>query len=494
MSGAPTSRVSEASVLALSRRLHVPATTESRAAVVEHQLATAIAIGLLQPGERLPSETVMAQVFGVSALTFRQSLDRLRLRALVRTRPGRGGGTVIDPAPGALHQLSQETLGTASMMEIADAGTLLAGSLAHCARVAAQRCDRFDHETLRTALRALVEARDPVARRRAATLLVVTTASVTCSEQLLEQMIPAVSRFQSWLWFDPAGSHLTTAHAVAMVEAIGRSDAAGAAQAATEHVGELTELLLSQRIALYRERGATPADGASPEDETGSRWAELGRRIRAVHAGLERAAESTTGLTPPSRAGLGSPGQVVAALQAVVLDEPDLVRGAGLAYAPNLIADAPLWMDWWDSGDDHELTFKRHVFNVASMQYYNYAAMPWFTQPRERRAFSLHGPYLDRGGIERITVTASLPVTTQGFAGSVVGADLRVGAIEGILLAGAGAPVEPWVLATGNGRVLASTVPTSWPGSAAPASLVESPTLTVEPELRAAGWRLLIAE
>lgn len=485
MSEAPVSRVSEASVLALARRLHVPAGTDSRAAVVEHQLATAIAIGLLQPGERLPSETVMAQVFGVSALTFRQSLDRLRLRDLVRTRPGRGGGTVIDPAPGALHHLSQETLGAASLMEIADVGTLLAGSFAHSAQVAAQRCDRFDHETLRDTVRALVEAREPVTRRRAATLLVVTTASVTCSEQLLEQMIPIISRFQAWLWFDPDETQLTTEHAVSMVEAIAQSDPGAAAGAAREQITELTRVLLAQRVAMYGAESATVAA------DIGARWVELGRRISAVHADLQRAADSTAELPPPARSAQGSPKPVVDALQSVVLDEPELVRGAGLAYAPNLIPDAPLWMDWWDSGDDHHLTFKRHVFNVLSMQYYNYATMPWFTRPRERQAFSLHGPYLDRGGIERITVTASLPVTTPDYAGSVVGADLRVSTLERILLAGA-ASTPRWILTTDSGRVLVSTVPTAWPGTAAPSSLVESPTLPPQPELRAAGWRILV--
>lgn len=483
---APVSRVSEASVLALARRLHVPAGTDSRAAVVEHQLATAIAIGLLQPGERLPSETVMAQVFGVSALTFRQSLDRLRHRKLVRTRPGRGGGTVIDPAPGALHRLSQETLGAASLMDIADAGTLLAGAFAHSAWVAAQRCDRFDHETLRHTVQALVEARKPVTRRRAATLLVVTTASVTCSEQLLEQMIPIISRFQAWLWFDPDRVQLTTEHAVAMVEAIAQSDPTAAAAAARAQITELTQVLLAQRIALYG------AETTTVTDTLDARWTELGRRIRAVHDGLDRAAETTADHPPPARSAQGSPQAVIDALQSVVLDEPELVRGAGVAYAPNLIPDAPLWMDWWDSGDDDHLTFKRHVFNVLSMQYYNYATMPWFTRPRERQAFSLHGPYLDRGGIERITVTASLPVTTAEYRGSVVGADLRVSTLERILLAGA-TPGPEWVLTTDSGRVLVSTIPAIWPGTAVPATLVESPTLPTQPELDAAGWRILVA-
>lgn len=489
MSASASSRVSDASVLALARRLHVPGTSKSRAGIVEHQLATAIAIGLLQPGERLPSETIMAQVFGVSALTFRQSLDRLRLRDLVRTRPGRGGGTVIDPAPGSLHELSKETLGATSMMEIADAGTLLAGLLAHCATVAAQRCNRFDHEALRNALHALVEARDPMARRRAATLLVVTTASVTCSEQLHEQMIPAISRFQSWLWFDLDDTVFTTEHAHAMVRAIVGSDAAAAASAARAHIAELTEVLLAQRVALYRK-----PERQSDDELISPGWAELGHRIRAVRTDLERAADSTAGLAPPSRARQGCPGPVVRALQSVVLNEPELVRGAGLAYAPDLIEDASLWMDWWDSGDDHELTFKPHVFNVLSMQYYNYTAMPWFTRPRESQSFSLHGPYLDRGGIERVIVTASLPVTSRGFAGSVVGADLRVSAIERILLTADAGRAKPWVLATGTGRILVSAIPSVWPGTAIPDFLFESPSVPVEPELQAAGWHILVDE
>jgi GntR family transcriptional repressor for pyruvate dehydrogenase complex len=52
-------------------------------------------MGLLNPGERLPPESVMAEHLGVSPLTLRQSLAVLQSKGLLGTRRGRGGGSYV---------------------------------------------------------------------------------------------------------------------------------------------------------------------------------------------------------------------------------------------------------------------------------------------------------------------------------------------------------------------------------------------------------------
>ena len=57
---------------------------------IAHQLADAIGQGQYSPGERLPSEHVLAEQFGVNRHTIRRSLAHLGQRGLVRSTQGRG--------------------------------------------------------------------------------------------------------------------------------------------------------------------------------------------------------------------------------------------------------------------------------------------------------------------------------------------------------------------------------------------------------------------
>ena len=62
--------------------------TGRRAAAVVRRLADGIALGILAPDEQLPSETELADTFGVSPVTVREALTILREQGLVATRRG----------------------------------------------------------------------------------------------------------------------------------------------------------------------------------------------------------------------------------------------------------------------------------------------------------------------------------------------------------------------------------------------------------------------
>ncbi|WP_433521436.1 FadR/GntR family transcriptional regulator [Nocardia pseudovaccinii] len=59
------------------------------------RLADGIKIGLLKPGERLPRESQLSEMLGISPLTLREALATLRQSGLLETRRGRGGGTFV---------------------------------------------------------------------------------------------------------------------------------------------------------------------------------------------------------------------------------------------------------------------------------------------------------------------------------------------------------------------------------------------------------------
>ncbi len=64
------------------------------------RLGTAIRLGLLPPGTRLPAERELCETLGIARSTLRQALVALAQSGLLHATRGRGGGTfVADPQP-----------------------------------------------------------------------------------------------------------------------------------------------------------------------------------------------------------------------------------------------------------------------------------------------------------------------------------------------------------------------------------------------------------
>lgn len=250
--------------------------------------------------------------------------------------------------------------------------------------------------------------------------------------------------------------------------------------AAERQVRYVTTELLRRRLSIY-------ADASTRQDEGPSGFQALDAGLREIEGGLRRAAEAAADLPRPGQV---EP-DVAEALRDVVRVGKGLARGAGIAYAPGTAAQSRLWMDWWDAGHTRELAFTPHAFNVGSMQYYDYTRMPWFTKPRAESRFHMHGPYLDRGGIEQVTVTVSLPIESGPFEGSVVGADLVIAEFERILLTDEESASSPWALVTDLDRVVVSTIPTWWPGSLLPPCGAMVPAAPIPDALARHGWRLV---
>lgn len=421
----------------------------------------------------------MAQVLGVSALTFRQSLVRLRVRHLVTTRPGRGGGSVVSPRPEDLETLAHSVFTSTSASEVADLGTTFGGLFSHAAGLAASRHDHFDEARLQDALKALAEAKGAVHRRRASMLFIVTITSAARSETLMDIVVPVIGALQSMVWldkYDDLFAHMVD-DATQILDAVTGSRADVGSHHARQYAERLTSHLVNRR-----------AHGYAEDRHPGGGFDGLVDRLDGVRASLEQVNQELGDLKPSRASATALDG----IFRGVVDAHDDLIRGAGIAYAPEMLVGRPLWMDWWDSGNADGLAFKTHTFSNASLQYYDYRRMAWFTEPLRTGAFSAQGPYLDRGGIERVTVTVSLPVTTPTFTGSVLGADLWLGRIGEIFFADAEAEGDfPVVLLDGDKRVVASAVAGCMPGDVVgsnTAQEVDRIDLSRWPGLSGVGW------
>ncbi|GAC79015.1 DNA-binding transcriptional regulator, FadR family [Gordonia malaquae] len=105
--------------------------------------------GLLQPGQRLPNEAEFAAALGVSALTIREALSRLRSEKVVVTTRGRTGGSFISPALAPSTARAEDRLRELTRLEISEMAAHFEALAVGCARAAARRAGTADVVALR---------------------------------------------------------------------------------------------------------------------------------------------------------------------------------------------------------------------------------------------------------------------------------------------------------------------------------------------------------
>ncbi len=80
---------------------------------VEKQIREAILTGQFAQGEKLPPETELASMFGVSRPTVREALGALVSAGLIRKIPGVAGGSFVNiVTPHSLGQMLSESMDT----------------------------------------------------------------------------------------------------------------------------------------------------------------------------------------------------------------------------------------------------------------------------------------------------------------------------------------------------------------------------------------------
>jgi GntR family transcriptional repressor for pyruvate dehydrogenase complex len=123
---------------------------------VAEQLRALVVGGDLGPGARLPNETELSTMFGVSRSTVREALRVLSSQNLIVTSRGVGGGTyVARPQAEHISDFLETSLGLLSASEQVEVHELLELRLAlevPAAGMAAQRRTAADLEVLREAL------------------------------------------------------------------------------------------------------------------------------------------------------------------------------------------------------------------------------------------------------------------------------------------------------------------------------------------------------
>ncbi|MGH3412524.1 MAG: cache domain-containing protein [Marmoricola sp.] len=135
----------------------------------------------------------------------------------------------------------------------------------------------------------------------------------------------------------------------------------------------------------------------------------------------------------------------------------DIIVGAGFVAAPDALAGAGHWLQWWSDYEIPRTHVPQQLFvdvDPASESFNDYTRLPWYEVPARTHNRHVAGPYVDYLCTDQYTLTFTVPITgSRAFLG-VVGADVYAATMETAtypILAGL---EEPAALLNASARVV----------------------------------------
>jgi DNA-binding FadR family transcriptional regulator len=215
---------------------------------VANQLRHKITTGELRVGDRLPVETDLAEMFGVSRSTVREALRHLASRQLITTQRGAGGGSrVVQPSTEGVEEYLASTIGLMTTTgEIARSALLEARVLLEPAAAGLAAIRRTEQQLDDIASARFDPVEDPydiVVRRTRRFHLEILEAA---GNPMLALMARPVYEVLGHQYIEKASSpafwsKVAVEHE-AVLDAIGAGDAEAAEAAMRSHLGDLRDL------------------------------------------------------------------------------------------------------------------------------------------------------------------------------------------------------------------------------------------------------------
>lgn len=225
------------------------------------QIRDAILRGDYKPGDRLPSEKLLREQFGVGRGTIREAARMLEQLGLISLRPGLHGGMFVREYG---QENMSEPLGLLLAMDkisIAELNEFREQFDAHCARLAAERASPGDLEALRAVLRSceqLAAAPEPPFDQLLDLELEFHLRIAQASGNRLNGAIMAAIRKvlrQAFNYIPPESADRLLGDMRKLTELIAAGDAAGAAACMQAHVHHFNQ------VEQERQRHATLGSG-----------------------------------------------------------------------------------------------------------------------------------------------------------------------------------------------------------------------------------------
>jgi len=370
-------------------------------------------------------------------------------------------------APADLAQGLVQRLRQLTTQEVRDLGDHRAAVSGMAARLAAERAQPDEVENLTRQVERLRAATTTSERRRADTQLSIEVAAAAQSPRLTREELRLRAEVGDLLWLqlDEADHVASVRDRSQLVEAIGRGEPARARELAELHVAADTARLLQLRLRL----------STSVASES---LGHLVEQLEQVFGGLDVLAHQLAALVADAVAANERLGRDdLAALRPAIFDLLDthrgLIAGSGVIMAPDLLRDAPRWLEWWWTTATGTAEALRVNLDPAAPDFYDYTTADWYAVPARTLERRIAGPYVDYFCTNEYTLTLSTPVWSGGSDGSggsggellgMAAADVLVASLERQVLPMLASLPRPVVLAGADGRVIASNSPHWAPG------------------------------
>jgi DNA-binding FadR family transcriptional regulator len=411
--------------------------TEDAASGVARRLRTAIGLGILSDGEKLPREVDLARQLGVTAFSLREALGTLRSEGLIVTRVGKNGGSYVAHAP-AGESMAGDELVRLSATELRDLGDWQAALTTYAARLAAQRGSETTGDRLAACADDMDRSENAAAARRALGRFHVELSAGAQSMRLTRAELAVHEEFD-WLvqvLLQDEGHRRAVAQAMRTVaSALGAGDAAAAWQAGDRMVSYVVTELMRARIRMIAGRST---NGSAKDGDDGDLASELRLIFDRIVMLLQGMAAEVSGTfdRPPSARELNV--TVAASVLPSLGHLDEVVHGLGFMVEIGMLADTSYWIAWWQRTADGTLDRDySHQLDPTRDDFYEYGSKGYMTQPRDTGRPSAMGPYIDYGGVDDYLVTVSVPVTNSGAFVGIMAADIRVASLE--------RAVSPWL-------------------------------------------------
>lgn len=398
---------------------------------IARRIRTAIGIGVLTDGEKLPKESDLAHQFGVTAFSLREALSLLRNEGLIVTRVGKHGGSFVLPPPpeGAMAGDELIRLTATELRDLGDWQTALTTFSAH---MAARKESRVAAEQLRGCAEEMARAVSSLTARRALGRFHIELSAAAQSIRLTRAELTVHQEF-AWL-SQVLLQHNAHRQAVAaamtnVATAVGAGDPEASWHAAEQSVSYLVTELSKVRLQLIAAHyGSSQPQGADRPPDLQAGICQLLEPL--LHVLEQVAAEVATVFeqSPDARTVTGAVARSVLP-RLPALDQ--IVYGLGFMAEIDAVPGLRYSVQWWQRAADQ--TFDRdysHQVDPARDDFYDYAAKPYMTKAREAGVAGAYGPYIDHGGADDYLVTVSVPVMSALTFVGIVAADVRVASLE----------------------------------------------------------------
>ncbi|MFC4051332.1 cache domain-containing protein [Actinomadura syzygii] len=142
-----------------------------------------------------------------------------------------------------------------------------------------------------------------------------------------------------------------------------------------------------------------------------------------------------------------------------------LICGLGFIAAPELLADAAWYLEWWQTGPAGRPSQLLRDLDPESSVRADYTRWEWFTGPAGGAERTVCGPYVDYLCSDEYVLTLSAPVLVGGTFAGVAAADVYARTFEHEIVPALREIPAPAFVVNAPGRVMASNT-AAWPPGA----------------------------